>query len=365
MFQKTNGRKSSSHHITITAHGRTLVLTYLTKRLLLMIPTLFGIIVVSFLMIKLAPGDPAAIRFGGVSQAATGMDAARGTEQAERKFRERYQLDKPLPTQFMAFLGRLFTLKLEYMQQEKSIVPDLGRHLWVSAQLNFIVFVLIYLIAVPSGIFSAAYPYSALDRTQTILLFVLYSLPSFFAAEMLRLWLCGDQNAMGLVEGLPTDSLYSDNFDELSAWGQVKDYFWHAFLPIVCMTYGGLAYISRQMRAGMLEVIRQDYIRTAYAKGASKPRVVLVHALRNGLFPIITLLSSLLPIMVGGSVIIETIFDIEGIGWYAYENILKREYDVIMATLILSAVMTLLGILMSDILYALVNPQVTFDNSKS
>ncbi len=139
------------------------------------------------------------------------------------------------------------------------------------------------------------------------------------------------------------------------------DYVIHLVLPIACLTYGGLAYISRQMRGGMLEVIRQDYIRTAYAKGASKPRVILIHALRNSLFPIITLLANLLPFLVGGSVIIETIFQIPGMGWLAYQAVTEREYELVMATLLLSAVLTLFGILLSDILYALVDPRVSFE----
>ena len=142
------------------------------------------------------------------------------------------------------------------------------------------------------------------------------------------------------------------------------DYVQHIVLPVACLTYGGLAYVSRQMRAGMLEVIRQDYIRTAEAKGAGKSRVILVHALRNSLFPIITLLASLLPFLVGGSVIIEVIFNIPGMGRLQFESIGKREYDIVMTTLILSAVMTLVGILISDILYVVVNPRVSFDDSK-
>ncbi|HEX6987604.1 MAG TPA: ABC transporter permease, partial [Planctomycetaceae bacterium] len=137
------------------------------------------------------------------------------------------------------------------------------------------------------------------------------------------------------------------------------DYAHHLVLPVACLTYGSLAYLSRQMRAGMLEVIRQDYIRTARAKGASKARVILVHALRNGLFPIITLFATLLPFLIGGSVIIETIFNIPGMGRFAFEAVLQREYDAAMAVLILSAVLTLLGILISDVLYVVVNPQVS------
>ena len=331
---------------------------YLIKRLLLMIPTLCGILVVSFCVIKMAPGDPAAQKFGGVGQASGGMDAEKGTEAAEKRFREKYHLDDPLHVQFRYFLQRLFTLDLIYFQQEKPIWPDLVDAVKVTITLNAVVFVLIYLFAVPIGILSATYTGSLGDRVTTIGLFVLYSLPSFWVAEMLRIWL-GDKSQ---PVWFPIMGLHSSGAENMTAWQWLLDSAHHATLPILCMTYGGLAYISRQMRAGMLEVIRQDYIRTAEAKGAGKARVILIHALRNGLFPIITLFASLLPFLIGGSVIIETIFTIPGMGRFAFEGVLRREYDVVMTTLTLSAVLTLLGILIADILYVLVNPQVTFEN---
>lgn len=331
---------------------------YLIKRLLIMIPTMCGILVISFLVIKLAPGDPAAQKFGGVGQASAGMDAQKGTEAAEKRFREKYHLDKPLHVQFGYFLKRLLTLDLIYFQQEKPIWPDLVDHMKVTIGLNLVVFGLIYLIAIPVGIYSAAYPRSWADRVSTVVLFMLYSLPSFWVAEMLRLWLTDKSQPIWF----PIMNLHDDAADQMGRWEWFLDMAHHAVLPILCMTYSGLAYLSRQMRAGMLEVVGQDYIRTAEAKGASKARVILIHALRNGLFPIITLFASLLPFMVGGSVIIEYIFNIPGMGRFAYDAVMRREYDVVMATLTFSAVLTLLGILLADILYVLVNPQVTFEN---
>lgn len=326
---------------------------YLIKRLLIMIPTMCGIIVISFCIIKLAPGDPAAQKFGGVGQASAGLDAQRGTETAEKRFREKYHLDESIPVQFGYFITRLCTLDLIYFQQEKPIWPDLKERLKVTICLNLIVFLLIYLFAVPIGIFSATFPNSHLDRATTVLLFVLYSLPSFWMAEMLRHWLRDHLPIMGL------HSLNADTMSPMQWWWDTTQ---HVMLPIACMTYGGLAYISRQMRAGMLEVIRQDYIRTAEAKGCGTLRTILVHALRNALFPIITLFASLLPFLIGGSVIIETIFNIPGMGRFAFEGVLRREYDQVMITLTLSAMLTLVGILIADILYVVVNPQVTFQN---
>ena len=327
---------------------------YLLKRLFLMIPTLLGIIVVSFLVIRLAPGDPASQKFGGSGQAAAGMNAERGTEAAEKRFREKHGFDLPLPAQFGLFLKRLATADMIFFQTEQPIWPELWQALKVTIWLNMIVFILIYAAAVPLGIFSAAYPNSALDRTTTLGLFVMYSLPSFWVAEMLR---------MLLSEWFqwPIMGLRSDNAADMTSWQQLVDYLQHIALPVLCLSYGGLAYVSRQMRAGMLEVIRQDYIRTAEAKGAGKARVILVHALRNSLFPIITLFASLLPFLVGGSVIIEVIFNIHGMGLLSYEGVLRREYDLVMTTLMLSAVLTLIGILISDVLYVVVNPRVNFE----
>jgi peptide/nickel transport system permease protein len=333
------------------------VIRYIAKRLLLMIPTLLGIILLSFFVIKLAPGDPTSMKFGG-GQGAAGMDSQKSTQDAMKRFRERWHFDKPVHIQFGYFLKRLVTMDLKEILRNRPVWPDLKSSLLITMQLNLIVFALIYLIAIPLGIMSAAFPRSNADIISTVTLFILYSLPSFWIAELLRMNF-SDRSQM---IWFPILGLTSDNYEELTTLGKFKDYFHHIFLPIVCLTYGGLAYLSRQMRAGMLEVIHQDYIRTAEAKGVSKKRLIFVHALRNGLFPVITLFASLLPFLIGGSVIIETIFQINGMGYYTINAIFLREYDIVMATLILSAVMTLFGILVSDILYVLVNPQVSFEN---
>ncbi len=340
---------------------------YLVKRCLLMFPTMFGIIVVSFFIIRLAPGDPGSQKFGGGGeQAAAGINAERGTEAAEKRFRAKFHFDEPMPIQFGYFVKRLVTADMIFYQNEQPIWPELWQAMRVTVLLNLIVFVLIYALSIPAGIWSAAFPHSRTDRLLTVVLFILYSLPSFWVAELLRMAISSEWWTMIGVSPpiLPIMNLQSQDADELSAWGRFIDYVKHIVLPVGCLTYGGLAYISRQMRAGMLEVIRQDYIRTAEAKGCSKSRVILVHALRNSLFPIITLLASLLPFLVGGSVIIEFVFNIPGMGWKSYEAILRREYDFVMTTLILSAVLTLVGILISDVLYVLVNPRVSFEGDR-
>ena len=203
-------------------------------------------------------------------------------------------------------------------------------------------------------------PRSIFDKGATIGLFLLYSLPSFWVASLLMMWF-GERDRM---IWFPVLGLFSDNWESMSTGERILDYLHHIVLPVFCLTYPGLAYLSRQMRAGMLEVIRQDYIRTAMAKGASRWRVVMVHALRNGLFPVITLFATLLPALIGGSIIIESIFQIPGMGFFTIENVYLREYDAVMAALILSAVLTLFGILLSDILYVVVNPQVSLEKRR-
>lgn len=342
------------------------MLQYIAKRLLLMIPTMFGIIVVSFLVMKLAPGDPSALKYGSAEQANAGLDSERGTESAIKRFREKFHFDKPVYIQFGYFVKRLVTGDLIFFQRERTIWKELWEGLRVTILLNLIVFVLIYALSIPSGIWSAAFPHARSERWLTIGLFLLYSLPSFWVAELLRMAVMADWwQWVGLKPPvLPILGLTADNAETLPVWDRFVDYLKHIILPVGCLTYGGLAYISRQMRSGMLEVIRQDYIRTAEAKGCGKARVILVHALRNSLFPIITLLAALLPSLVGGSVIIEFIFSIPGMGRMTYENILAREYDFVMATLILSAILTLFGILLSDVLYVLVNPRVSFESER-
>lgn len=323
-----------------------------------MIPTMVGIIVISFLVMKLAPGDPASIKFA--SGQGGGMDAQRGTEQAITKFRERYGLDRALPVQFGLFLKRLFTLDLVYLQDSRPIWDRFLPALWVTLQLNVIVIVLTYLIAVPLGVFSAAFPRSIGDQLLTLGLFVFYSLPAFWVADVLRMEF-GDPS--GWIH-FPVLGLRSDDYQRMPPGERFLDLLHHLILPVFCLTYPLLAYLSRQMRAGMLEVMKQDYIRTAEAKGASKARVILVHALRNGLFPIITLFATVLPFLIGGNVIIETVFNIPGMGQLAYRAVLLREYDAAMATLIFSALLTLFGILFSDLLYVVVNPRVSLEGRR-
>lgn len=253
--------------------------------------------------------------------------------------------------------GGLLLLELgDEMQSKLDVASELGKRLKVTVPLSLISVLLSYLIALPLGIFSVQKQGTKVDGGLTVLLFVLYSIPTFWAGLMLILVF----GRTGL-DWLPVLGLHDK---DAASFGPVK-YAWdvvlHSILPIATLTYGSLAYLSRQMRAGMLEVIRQDYIRTARAKGLSERVVVYKHALRNSMIPVLTLLASILPILIGGSVIVEAVFDIPGMGKYAFEGLLRRDFYIVMATTIFVGIMTQLGILLSDITYSLVDPRIRHD----
>jgi len=271
-----------------------------------------------------------------------------GAEQAGRAFTQ---------TQFGRWLSRLLSFDFgESYKQKRPVSTILLERLPPTLILNLTSFAIAYLLAVPLGIFSATHKGTFADRASTVLLFLLYSIPSFWAGAMLILLLTGEP----FWDLFPAYHFSSLEADKLSTWGRVKDVAWHLVLPVVALTYGLLAYISRQMRSSMLEAIRQDYVRTARAKGLPERKVIYKHALRNALIPIITLLGSVLPFMFAGSVIIETIFTIEGLGKLFFQAVLDRDYPVIMANLVITAFLTLLGYLVADLGYAVVDPRIQY-----
>jgi peptide/nickel transport system permease protein len=223
--------------------------------------------------------------------------------------------------------------------------------------ISFISILLTYLISIPVGIYSARNRFTVKDNIITTVLFMLYSLPSFWVATILILLLCGgDYLAL-----FPSNGVQDTLHDETWPLSQrLADWAWHLALPIFCFTYTALAFLSRQMRVGMLETLNQDYIRTARAKGLPENVVVWKHALRNSLIPIITQFSGIFPAMVGGSVILETIFSLPGMGFLSFNAVVLRDYPTIVAVFTLSGFLTLVGILVADILYAVVDPRISF-----
>lgn len=239
-----------------------------------------------------------------------------------------------------------------------------AQRLWdalpVTLLLNFISILVIYIASIPIGIYSATHQNSMLDRSSTVGLFMLYSLPGFWVAILLLKGMVVLKNA-GLPY-LPIQGLLPTGAEDLPTLEYLYEGTKHLILPVLALSYASMAGLSRFMRVGMIDIIRSDYIRTARAKGCREPRVIFKHALRNSLIPIVTLVAGLLPSMIGGSIIIEQIFGINGMGNLAYSAMLTRDYTILMATLTFGSFLTLAGILLSDILYVIIDPRISFES---
>lgn len=316
--------------------------SYLIKRLLQTIPILFGITLISFLIINLAPGSPVGMTLNPTA-----------SPKVIEQMRKNYDLDKPLPVQYVLWLKRLFTGELVSFKDGKPVLEKILERFPATLILNLTATALIFSLAIPLGVFSATRRDSLLDNLGTFLAFLGISIPSFWLAYLLIL---------GVVKlvGVPVLGLRSFALDQQGWCVLLSDRIWHLMLPATVLAVGGIAAVSRYTRSSMLEVLRQDYIRTARAKGLSDEEVYYRHALRNALLPIITLFGFLVPGLIGGSVIIETVFAWPGIGRLAYQAVLARDYSVVMTILTFSSALTLLGNLLADILYALSDPRIRY-----
>lgn len=321
------------------------MLHYLAKRLLTMIPLLIGITLISFVVIHLAPGEPTDLQ--------TQLNPQASSELQER-LRVQYGLDQPLYVQYGTWLSRLARLDFgnSFASDRRPVLDKVVERLPITILLNVLSIVLILAVSIPLGIVSAVRRNSGFDRATTLLVFAGFAMPSFWLALLLMDW-------FGVRLGwLPVSGLKSLGYDYLSFFGQVGDRISHLILPVFVAAIGGLAGFSRYMRSNMLEVIRQDYILTARAKGLSEKTVIYKHALRNALLPVITILGLSVPGLIGGSVIFETIFAIPGMGKLFYDGVMMRDYPLIMGILVMGAVLTLLGNLLADISYALADPRI-------
>ncbi len=343
--------------------------TYIIKRLLWLVPTLFAITVISYGMMRLAPGDPVKASFlatdGGGEGGGVGT-RKEGESVVAKEFRRRFYLDQPWYVGYWHWLvgdaerGRGGVLRGDFGD---SIVISLGTPVWdviydkmpVTIKLNLWAFAVIYLVAIPFGLYSAVKRGTLVDRTVSLLFFIMYSLPAFWVGILLIL-LVSYYLPWWPISGL-TQTARADE----SYWLALLRSAQHYVLPVMCLSYGGFASLSRFTRASILENIRQDYVRAARAKGLSEWSVLIRHVLRNSLIPLITLLAGLLPGMLGGSMIIEYLFNIPGMGTLMLQALSSRDYPVLMTEVGLGTVLVLIGILLSDILYAVTDPRITFE----
>jgi peptide/nickel transport system permease protein len=262
----------------------------------------------------------------------------------------------PIPIRYLSWLKRIATLDFDRsFRDNQPVIDKIKTALPVTMGLNLTAIAIIYLISIPIGILAAVRRGGTFDNASSLVLFILYSVPNFWLATMLMMAFSSTTN----WNILPSVGLVSDNSQDLSYFPYLWDRLTHLVLPLTVMVYAGFASLSRYVRTSLLETIQQDYVRTARAKGLEEWVVVLKHAFRNSLITIITLLGNLLPAMIGGSVIVEYIFTINGMGKLGFDAILSRDYPVIMAITTMSAFLTLAGVLLSDLLYTAVDPRVS------
>lgn len=332
-----------------------------------MIPTFIGITLIGFLIMRFAPGDPAELRaaggLAGAGGAGVSLEKRVSVDEAVAQWRAQYGLDRPLHIQYGIWLKNLVTLDFgDSFKDNQPVWSKIAERLPITIKLNVLSILLVYLVAIPLGIYSATYRNTPGDQMTTVAAFILFAVPTVWAATMALVFICGGD----FLYLFPPGGLSSIDYDpRWPLWEKVKDQTWHIFLPVVLLSYGGFAGLSRYMRASMLEVLGQDYVQVARAKGLLEREVVLKHVLRNSLIPLVTILASLLPALIGGSVIIETIFSIPGLGQLGYESVRARDYPTIMALYGVSAVLTLIGILISDLLLSVVDPRIAFGSRQA
>jgi len=329
----------------LNGKGKGFVLAYICRRLLMMIPLLIGITLISFVVIHLAPGEPTDMQ--------TDLNPKASAEMRER-LRDRYHLDEPLMVQYGLWMAQLAQLDFgeSFALDHRPVRDKILERLPVTILINALSILAILALAVPIGIYSAIHQGGVFDRGSTLLVFLGFAMPSFWLALLLMDWL-------GVRYGLfPVVGIRSLGFEYLDGWQQILDVMHHLALPVFVSAFGGLAGFSRYMRANMLEVIRQDYILTARAKGLPERLVILRHALRNALLPVITILGLSVPGLIGGSVIFETIFAIPGMGKLFFDGVMMRDYPLIMGVLVIGAILTLVGNLLADVGYAIADPRI-------
>jgi peptide/nickel transport system permease protein len=323
---------------------------YIIRRLMWMVPILFGVSIICFALLKAAPGDHVAVM---MAQARTAGQPI--TAQDRELLRRQYGLDRPVYMQYADWLGQVLRGNFGVSSRTNAPVTQvILQRLPNTIKLTGTALILTLIIALPLGILSAVKQYSRLDYFLTTFNFVGISIPQFWLALML-LYLFGVTLGWFPVRGMGSP------YAEEGTWNSIVDTFRHFTLPVISVTLVGLAGYMRYQRAAMLEVIRQDYIRTARAKGLSEAKVILKHGWRNALIPILTLLGYVLVILIEGSIVVENIFSWPGMGQLAVISLAQRDYPVVMAIVLMSAVGILIGTLLSDILYAVVDPRVRYD----
>jgi len=338
---------------------------YVIKRLLLMVPTLLGITVVTFAITQFVPGGPIdqwRMRLaGGEAGETTGARAVKGPQleipDAQLKVLEEYYgFDKPIPLRYWAWLKHLLMADLgDSFRYTMPVIKIIGQRLPVSIYYGVITTILVYGICIPLGIVKAIKHRKFIDNTTSVAIFLGYAIPSYALGAVLLVLFAVKR------DWFPLGGFVSQDFGQLSTWGKTKDVVWHSVLPLIAYMVGSFAIMTMLMKNSLLENMSADYVKTALAKGLTWPRAVFVHALRNSLIPLATSFGHNISLILTGSLFIERVFNIPGIGLLVFESIQARDYPVVLGMIVVGSVLLLVGNLLSDLCVATVDPRVRFE----
>ena len=345
-------------------------LAYLARRVLLLVPTFLGITIVCFCLTRFLPGGPVEMRLlkmrgmggsgGEVTQAAAQGNGASVSKKYRKELEEQYGFDKPLHVQYWNWLvvNRMGLKLPSYDYPNKTAWQLIKTRIPVSIWFGLTSFILTYMVCIPLGIAKALRHRQAFDAFSSVVVFVSYAIPNFALGMALKMMLCGTVD--GLWDAFPLGGISSKFVVEPTFWQWFADRAWHMFLPIVCYVSSGFAMLTLLMKNSLLDQISADYVRTVVAKGGTRRRAIWCHAFRNALVPIATGIGPMITLLFAGSIIIETIFEIPGMGRLSWDALIGRDYSVFLALLALTASFQLVGNLISDVLYMIIDPRIDF-----
>jgi microcin C transport system permease protein len=334
------------------------MIIYILRRLLLAIPTFLGITLITFLIINAAPGGPIEqklqkIRMGG----GEGGSSTVVSQEILDSLYKQYGFDKPVYERYYIWLKNIAMLDFgESFSYQEPAIDVITQKFPVSLSFGIASLILTYLICIPLGVKKAINVGGRFDQISGMILYFLYAIPPLVISFMLIVWLAGGSH----LDLFPIGNMYSDDYDSLTTWGKILDRAHHFVLPLICYVAGSFTELSMLVRNSMLDVIKSDYVRTARSKGLNDNWVYYKHALRNALIPVATGLGGFLRVFLAGSLVIERVFNLDGIGLLSYNSILSRDYNVIMGITFISSLLLLLGNIISDIIYVVVDPRIDF-----
>jgi len=335
---------------------------YFLRRALLVIPTFFGITILCFTVCQFVPGGPVEQAIANMrgTGARGGMASATMSPTQLEAIKKHYGFDKPIPQRYWEWLvpGRMGMALDSYKYTHKTVWQLISERFPISLTFGITSLVLTYLICIPLGIAKALRNGAAFDIATSIGVFVLYAVPPFAFGMLMKIFFCGTVDGFWRI--FPLGGFRSENWADLTWWAQIQDQTRHMFLPVLCYVIGDFAILTLLMKNSLLEQIGQDYVRTVLAKGGTMQRAIWMHALRNALIPIATGIGSVLSIMFAGSVLIERVFAIPGIGLLSLDAIITRDYMVFMGILALQSLVYLVGRILSDFCYVLIDPRINF-----